>query len=649
MSSCSFRHAIGARGQLSYGDEECWGRGVEPTQRLAFKTEEFKNEIGDLRSEALDPNRATVRRIRGVSNISGGFAFEQNTQGYENLARHALGDSVTLQGVDGGINTRVTSASAASDVAITVADTSDFVGGGNYRIAAVYKDSSGKLQAEISATTLTVTDGVTLTGGAAMFTVALPIGAAILQANPTDWSAIYTHYIEAARDLPEGMTFEVGRDVAFFVYTGMKVNTLEYTYNAQEICQGTTALLGKAEYSGGDLVTATTEASTSIVIDNFGMDEYVAGQQVSAAILDDGGAFSDETAAANDDTAGDVTMFSISAQAGDYFYFGHGSKFSAIEAMNLVPQANAPAGLDWEYYDGTAWQTLLMTKDDIGDNLAATAAGDRVSTWDIPADMATNTINAQGPFYYVRCTPSANATNGTAIVADRIWHGPAAVGFPRNGGELQVGSENGISFSSYTIDYDLGTATLVVAASEWNQGSAHEIDEPVVSQQTWGHDVDPIPDSNPLSSFQAAAYMDGVFQEILSASVSLNNNLYADKFQLGDKFRAGIPEGIRVVECSLNAEFDDLILYRKFTAGRAFELEIIAVQDDEAIGGTGASADKVYASKTVFLPHVELTGTTPNIGGPDQILIDHPGVCLRDETRDINEMVVIFVNETAQI
>jgi hypothetical protein len=246
------------------------------------------------------------------------------------------------------------------------------------------------------------------------------------------------------------------------------------------------------------------------------------------------------------------------------------------------------------------------------------------------------------------CVNGGPTAAGTGVTADRVWAGPSAIGFPREGGELQVGSENGVQFTSYTIDYDAAQATFVIPAGAWAQGSAHEIDEPVVSQQTWGHNVASIPASDPLTSFQAAAYMNGVYQEILSASVTLNNNLYADKFQLGDKFRAGIPEGLRTVECSLNAEFDDLILYRKFTAGREFELEIRAVQDNEAID-TNVANDPVYASKTLFMPKVKLTGTTPNIGGPDQVLIDHPGVCLRDNTRDINELVIIYVNTTAQI
>jgi len=656
MSICSFRHAVGARGKLSYGDENCWGRAVEPTNEIAFKTEGFKNEIGDLRSEALDPNRSLTKRVNGVSSVSGEFAFEQNVTGYEFIARHALGDYVSVASADGAIGSRVTTEYAASVNDIIVADNSVFVAGtgagaGNhYFLAAIYKDSSGKLKSEISIAQYTLhTDGVTINGASSLFTVKVPLGAYIVQTN-SDWNNVHTHYIEAARDLPEGLTFEVGRDVAYFVYTGMKVNTLEYTFNAQEICQGTASLVGKGEYSGGLLNTATTELSASVVIDTFGMDIYVAGQQVSAAIAN---AANDETAAANSDTPNDVNLLAASTSTNDTYEFGLASKLSCVTVQNLTLGAETDLNLVWEYYNGTAWVALNVTQDEIGDTFVAGSVagsvGEKTTTWDVPNDMATTTVAALGPFYYVRMRVDGVVVAGTAAVtADRVWVGPSAIGFPREGGILQVGSENGVAFSSYTIDYDTALATFIVDPVEWNRGSAHELAEPVVSQQTWGHNVALPTDTDPLSSYQAAAYMNGVYQEVLSATVTLNNNLNTDKFQIGARFRAGVPEGMRSVECTLNAEFDDLILYRKYIDHNGFELEIRAVQDSEPIN-TAILVDPVYASKTLFMPKVELTGTTPNIGGPDQILIDHPGVCMRDTVRDINELVVIFVNESPSV
>lgn len=46
------------------------------------------------------------------------------------------------------------------------------------------------------------------------------------------------------------------RDIALFVYTGIKVGTWTMNFNAGEIVNGTFTLVGKEEFCGGLLTTA---------------------------------------------------------------------------------------------------------------------------------------------------------------------------------------------------------------------------------------------------------------------------------------------------------------------------------------------------------------------------------------------------------
>jgi len=644
------RIAIGARGQLSYAEELDalgWGEPIPPTQRVDFLTESFNNEIGNLLSEALNPSRGISKRVRGVSNISGDVAVEQNTTGYETWYKHAFGDSVTINKCDGGVRTQVTADYSGGAGDISVGDTSAFDdGAGDWDLVAVYKDSTTGLlttQAlEYSAKAASPAT-FTLTGSP----TAIPQGAWIMQTyggGSAYWDSVYTHYIEAAAVLPTGMTFEVGRDVAFFVYSGCKFNTVENTFTAQEILQATFGTIGRAEYSGADLLVATTDTTTELELKNYYLDYYNASGAIGYAFADDGGVFTDETSAANDDTADDVTLLPAAVAANDAFYFGSDDVFTALEVIISTPAAT-PVGwtVDWEYYDGSAWTTLPFLVQEL--ETLEEAAGTYVNTWNAPADWTATTVNAQSA-YWVRANLSA-ATSGAGPLAQRVYTGPGIVGFGKSG-TIQVGSENEITYSGTEVSITAGTAKLLTV-SNWASGSTHAIDEPVAPQVTWGSDVAEPTATDPLSSFQAAVYIDGVAQEVLSATWTLNNNLFTDKYQLGDRFRAGLPEQQRTVEGSLNVEFDDMILYHKYVNGTAAFLEIRCVDDGYQIDDSAPAGFEVYGQKHCILPNIEYTGTTPQIGGPDQITHDMPFTALIDSTNDMNEIAVIFVNDRATI
>lgn len=86
------------------------------------------------------------------------------------------------------------------------------------------------------------------------------------QSGAVDYSNVWTHYIEAAADIPEGLTIEVDRDAAIFVYVGMRVNTMTVDFPSQEIATVTFSFLGKEEYAMGVLAADVAPGATSIVV-----------------------------------------------------------------------------------------------------------------------------------------------------------------------------------------------------------------------------------------------------------------------------------------------------------------------------------------------------------------------------------------------
>ena len=136
-----------------------------------------------------------------------------------------------------------------------------------------------------------------------------------------------------------------------------------------------------------------------------------------AAIADDGGAFTDETADFASATTADVLIFPATPVAADAFYFGHIAKFTEIRV--LVSTASTTGTIVWEYYNGATWSTLTLTSQ----HTNFSRVGLRVFTFAVPGSWATTTINSQGPFFYVRARLSVAGT--TVVASQGSLFGPA--------------------------------------------------------------------------------------------------------------------------------------------------------------------------------------------------------------------------------
>ena len=128
---------------------------------------------------------------------------------------------------------------------------------------------------------------------------------------------------------------------------------------------------------------------------------------LAAAIADDGGVFTNQTTAANNATTNDMTLLPVTPVVNDAYYF-------AASVHTLPPWLDLQIGtagagtwtIAWEYHvGGSVWRPLPKVVD--GTTGFTAAAGWRRVSWNRPSDSVATTINAQGPFHYVRARVSA--------------------------------------------------------------------------------------------------------------------------------------------------------------------------------------------------------------------------------------------------
>jgi hypothetical protein len=127
--------------------------------------------------------------------------------------------------------------------------------------------------------------------------------------------------------------------------------------------------------------------------------DYAATTAVDAAILDDGGVYTDDTTDANDAGANDVPICTNPPVANDAFYIGFTAQLTVIKINVGTASANGDETYVWEYYDGDSWESLEDLVDDTTD---FTVTGSNFVSWTLPPDWSPTTINSQGPFYYIR-------------------------------------------------------------------------------------------------------------------------------------------------------------------------------------------------------------------------------------------------------
>ena len=132
------------------------------------------------------------------------------------------------------------------------------------------------------------------------------------------------------------------------------------------------------------------------------------------AFADDGGTFTDETGAANNATANDMTLLPATEAVNDAYYFGYRHPFGRLR-LN-VGTAGVGGSIVWEYFNGSAWATVPGLVD--GTN-GLTQAGTNNVDFTPPRDWARTTVNNHEAYWLrLRCT-AANFT--TQPLGTQAW------------------------------------------------------------------------------------------------------------------------------------------------------------------------------------------------------------------------------------
>ena len=126
---------------------------------------------------------------------------------------------------------------------------------------------------------------------------------------------------------------------------------------------------------------------------------------IDAAVADDGGSMTNETTAASNATDDDMTLLPAVPVVDDAYYFGHTSTFDGVNLRISTPGAGTWT-IIWEYWDGDSWEALAGVIDRTSGFIIGGANPTGIS-FTKPGDWDTTTVNAQGPFYYVRARVSA--------------------------------------------------------------------------------------------------------------------------------------------------------------------------------------------------------------------------------------------------
>lgn len=206
------------------------------------------------------------------------------------------------------------------------------------------------------------------------------------------------------------------------------------------------------------------------------MQKYnVASGAVGGAVADDGGAETDETTEANEDTADDMTLLPAAPALNDAYYFGFSGPFNAVQLdISTVAEAVGFFAITWEYSTGAdAWTALSGVTD--GTNKYQNAGVNTID-WTIPDDWATDEVGAIADLYWVRGRLTDNAAWTVVPLAKQAWIGGVFIG----PGRLTI--ENPASTDIFDgrilkAPFNQGSNTVQLMCKDW----LSQLDDPIIT------------------------------------------------------------------------------------------------------------------------------------------------------------------------
>ena len=138
---------------------------------------------------------------------------------------------------------------------------------------------------------------------------------------------------------------------------------------------------------------------------------------VGGAVADDGGVQIDETAAANNPTANDMTLLPAVPAVNDAYYFGYSALWDWL-MLNIGTGGDGVWTIVWEYWNGTSWASLPDIVD--GTNHFGNAGTNEV-TFTRPGDWATTTVGGIANLYWIRARVSSYTSIVTQPLGTQCW------------------------------------------------------------------------------------------------------------------------------------------------------------------------------------------------------------------------------------
>jgi hypothetical protein len=660
--------ATGSRGTIHIAQEASFGVLVAPTHLIEFTSESLSAQESELMSEAIRDHRGMSQLVRGNLDIQGDINFEQNASGLGMILRHALGDYIKVPSADGGHHGRVMQSEQALIHNATVATATDEpLTLSADRLSAQVDDvllrnidSLTSVQYSIdggvnylalpAGTVATVTDSLL---GIIGFSVALPSGTTNVRATfdhfTVDRYAIPFTLDHSSPFLDGGKFVRVfrnaNRKLELDSASGAGYEFADFVKPAVTYAVDVTAgVVQLANVLGPDgILESPAVAPAGLIVSGSGrvMGSYyasgtvvVAGEEFSTITLSPGATVADNDYVMIVPALLKATAFGVTPGKGDWLYAYDPVEYAGVFTHHMERGRYLPTGLTVEVHRDAA--VFLYT-------------GCKVNSLALTFDansIVTGTASLIGKVEYSIATLVADVVPGAATIdIDKRDAFPDA-------GYLTIGEETNIAYSGIikvTLPGNREIYRITITSTNVEDIEAiqrfHPKGQNVDSRSSRKAGTIYSGNTSPLTSFETLVYIDGYWEEVLSANFTLNNNLTTDKFGLGSRFRLATVEGRAEIDGTLSMEFDDGKHYNKFLRGEKFSIEFkcVAESDDSLIGTTGVPSQAYY-----FLPKCKYNGTTPQIGGPDIINHDMPFRAIVDNEFGETDLVIILVNGLEQ-
>lgn len=657
--------AVGARSQIGFAEEGKWGKQEQaPTGFIEMVSEGIVSEIGSLVSNSLRSDRAVHKRVGGTEACGGDVNCEIGPSGFETWFKHALGSVATtrldtafiIECTDSGETGAVLTITHTAGVAtlLTVAFTVNSGDDVSLDLTNASYDTLIEVMAAINAnphlaawspyqaiqgvwqTTLHASDYCAGTDGSSRLEATANID--IIKAgsipNGRLWTVgtlwgCYQHVIDAASTLPEGMSVEVGRDVASFMYAGMKVNTLELNASPGDFYTGTFGLMGK----GGTTAALPVAATANTKNEKNALKMKYTGANATATMTIDH--TNKNLVLAVDGTSEDLTL----NLAMPYVDPETGVVYSVDKIGGLVDYLDALSFIDCEIMDYVDPKTLSSY-------LKAAVATDIHSSSFVVFNFDSTDIVSLPVLWgdYIGSDEGDPVTFYVKVLSGAV-PGTATLQFQKSAGGYgntatssatvvsEVRTDSNVD-SGYTVFFPDNTA--LITGDIWTFSTIRDAATATYST------------IDPFSGYEGALTLDGSSQSIMGWTATITNNLFGDKYHLGKRTRAKLPEQKRTVEGTLTVEFDNLDLYRRFLNGTQGNI-IMIFTSPSYITDTVLGDSSTQYSLTVRQPEIEFNGTTPVTADEGIITVEMPYVALYDDTNSIPEIRITIVSDVAYI